>query len=195
MKSPRKFLGFISIETRRRRRTLVIGYYALFLVIMVLQLLFSGPAKYDRLLPIAYLAAAMLGGLTVDGPVRVFTQWQRNMKDGSAYGIDPVRLRRFSSIPPRPSGSAYDERDIATRDRAHYLAYSTLRWAMIILVLGMMVNMDWPSARVAQILLFLSVPFAVVFFSLPQAILLWCEPDLDPDPEDPGTQSVFKAIP
>jgi len=183
MKTSRRFLFFIPVDTQRRRRSVVIGYYAVFVAFAVLLLWLRGPEKYDRLLPLAFYAAAMLGGLSIDGPVRVFSQWQRNMKDGSAYGIDPVRLRRFAPAPPRPSESAYDERDVQARDRAHYLAYSALRWpAIAAALIGGFFVFDWPPARVAKLLLFLSVPVAVVFFSLPQAILLWTEPDLDPDP-------------
>lgn len=194
MNARRRFLLFIPVETQRSRRAVVVGYYSFFAALVVFQILFRGPEKYDRLLPLTFYAAALLGGLTMNGPVRVFTQWQRNIKNGSAYGIDPVRLNPFGT-PPRPSDSAYDERDIAARDHAHYLGYSALRWTVIVfLVLGIFIVIDWPSARVAQLLLFLSVPFCIVFLSLPQAILLWTEPDLDPDPADPGTQTVFKPI-
>jgi len=175
----KRFLFFIPVDTQRRRRALVVGYYAFFFVSAVL-LLWLRPEKYARLLPLALYAAVLLGGLTISGPVRVFTRWQRNVKNRTALGE-----------------SAYDERDIATRDRAHYLAYSALRWMLIGLVLlgSVTVLIEWSTARIAQLLLFLAVPFCVVFLSLPQAILLWTESDLEPDPQNQPPQTVIRIVP
>ena len=200
MKQQRRFLFFIPIETRHSRRAVVIGYYLVFVAYGVFLVWFRGPAKYDRLLPLTFYWAALFGGLSIDGPVRVFSQWQRNIKNGSAYGIDPGRLHRFAPGPPRPSQSAYDERDIAARDRAHYLAYSILRWPAIVAALfGGVFLFDAKPEQLAHVLLIASVPVAALFFSLPQAILLWTEPDLDPDPlsSEPGhaAQNVSRVVP
>jgi hypothetical protein len=86
MKTTRRLLIFIPVETQRSRRAVVVGYYIFFIALAILFLWFRGPAKYALLLPLTYLCAAMLGGLTVSGPVRLFSQWQRKFKDGSALG-------------------------------------------------------------------------------------------------------------
>ena len=68
------------------------------------------------------------------------------------------------------------------RDRAHYLAYSALRWpAIVAALLGGIFLMDASPEKVAHVLLIASVPVAALFFSLPQAILLWTEPDMEPE--------------
>jgi hypothetical protein len=54
--------------------------------------------------------------------------------------------------------------------------------------------LDANPARLEHFLFFASVPFAILFFSLPQAILLWTEPDLEPDPED-QSQTVVRIVP
>ena len=41
--------------------------------------------------------------------------------------------------------------------------------------------MDASPEKVAHVLLIASVPVAALFFSLPQAILLWTEPDMEPE--------------
>jgi hypothetical protein len=94
--------------------------------------------------------------------------------------IDPIRI---------------DEHDLQVRDRAHYLAYSALRWPAIAAALfGPLFLLDATTLQVSRILLLISVPFAVLFFSLPRAIILWTETNLDPDSEEQD-QTVYRAIP
>jgi hypothetical protein len=197
MMKPRRFLFFIPMETQRRRRTVLISYYGIFIVFGILFAWFHGPAKYSLLLPLTFYWAAMLGGLGVGGPVGLFSAWQRKFKDGSAWGIDGTHPHPWLSgrtmIAPM---DRLDEHALHVRDRAHYLAYSTLRWpAMLAALLGPLLLLDASTERVAHLLLLASVPIAALFFSLPQAIILWTEPDLDPDPEERGTQTVVKVIP
>ncbi|HUB18550.1 MAG TPA: hypothetical protein VL990_07935 [Acidobacteriaceae bacterium] len=195
MTASRRFLFFIPVETRGSRRALVIGYYVVFAAFAILLLWLRGPAKYDRLLPMTYYFAVMLGGLAFSGPVKLFSEWQRRFRNGSAWGIDAHRPHPW--LPGRPTIEIdrLDEHDIATRDRAHYLAYSALRWPAIAALLGPLFLLDASPAQVGRTVLILSVPFAVLFFSLPQAIILWTEPDLDPDAEERGPQTVVKVIP
>lgn len=193
----RRFLFFIPITTRRSRRILVIGYYLFFIAFAAFLLWLKGLDHYDALLPFAYLCAPMLGGIIAGGPVRLFSQWQRNViVGGERRGEPPRSLSGYAAFRPAAFADRLDEHDIARRDRAHYLAYSALRWPAIAAALfSLMFIMDSTPEKVAHILLILSVPVAVLFFSLPQTILLWTEPDLDPDPVDPGSQTIFKVVP
>jgi hypothetical protein len=196
MKPQRKFLVFMPVETRRSRRAVVIGYYAFLVAFAVSLLWLRGPAKYDRLLSMAFYFATLLGGLTFSGPVRIFTEWQRRFKGGSAWGTDANLPRPFFSARPFIDPDRLDEHDRHARDRAHYLAYSALRWPAIAAALfGPLFLLDATPAQVSHFLLLISVPVAVLFFSPPQAIILWTDPDLDPDPNDLSTQIAFRAIP
>lgn len=199
MTPSRKFLFFLPVETQRSRRAVVVGYYLAFLAFSVLLLWVRGPAKYGRLLPLTYFWATMLGGLTFSGPVRLFSEWQRHLKDGSFWGIDasaPHPWLPGRTVIDRNRIDRLDEHDIAARDRAHYLAYAALRWpAIAAALLGPLFLLDAPPEKLGHLLFLLSVPVAALFFSLPQAILLWTEPDLEPETADSGTQTVFKAIP
>lgn len=181
-----RFLLFIPVETRRSRRVLVIGYYLFFIAFGTVLLWFRGPAKYGHLLPLTFYLATMLGGLTFSGPVRIFSEWQRRFKDGSAWGIDTNLPHPWLSGRPlidKQRIDRLDEHDIAVRDRAHYLAYSALRWPAIVAALfGGFFLFDASPEQIGHVLLIASVPAAALFFSLPQAIILWTEPDLDPDP-------------
>ena len=182
MKTTRKFLFLIPVETRRSRRALVIGYYFFFIALAVVLVWFRGPTKYDRLIPLSFYLATMLGGILVPGPVRMFSQWQRRLqgvRDEPVDGLLGLSGRQPSS--PRP-GDRLDEHDLARRDRAHYLAYSTLRLpAMLVIWSGGYFFLKATPAQAEHALYILSVPLAALFFSLPQAIILWTEPDLDPD--------------
>lgn len=191
----KRFLFFIPIRNRRSRRILVIGYYLFFVVFAALFVWQKGLDDYDRLLPFAYLCAPLLGGLIAGGPVRLFSQWQRKAVGGAERFTAPAQsLSGYAGS--RPAVDRLDEHDIARRDRAHYVAYSALRWPAIAAALfSLMFLMDSTPQKVAHILLVLSVPVAVLFFSLPQTILLRTEPDLDPDPVDSGSQTVFKVVP
>ncbi len=199
MKNPRRFLFFIPVETQSNRRAVVIGYYLALIAFAIMLLWQRGPDKYGRLLPLTYFWAVMLGGFISSGPVRPFSRWQRKFKDGSFWGIKPGQTHSWLSgraVIRIGHIDRLDEHDIAARDRAHYLAYSALRWAAIAaVILGPLFLIDAPPQQLAHILYLLSVPVAALFFSLPQAILLWTEPDLGTDTQDPGTQTVFKAIP
>ncbi len=66
---PRRFLFFVPVETQRRRRAIVIGYYGAFTTLTILFLWFCGPGKHSLLFPLAFYSAAFLGGLGFTGPV------------------------------------------------------------------------------------------------------------------------------
>ena len=197
MKPTRKFLFFIPVERQRSRRALVIGYYLIFLLFGVFTVRFRGPGRYDSLLPLALYWATLLGGLSFSGPVRTFSRWQRELRLHTEDRRAPASLAwKYVVKPVNPPIDRLDEHDIAVRDRAHYLAYSALRWPAIaaVFVCGGFILFDTPQ-QVAHALYLLSVPVAVLFFSLPQVIILWNEPDLEPDPDDPGTQNVTPVAP
>lgn len=197
MKSPRAFL-FFSMETQSRRRALVVAWYGFYAALFTAILCFWGIGYSARLLQLVATSAIFLGGISSSGPVRLFSRWQRKFADGTVYGINPNRPhpylhgRRIVDM----DRLRVDEDDIATRDRAHYLAYAALRWAVLLFSLfaPLLFILIGPDSFV-RLLLVLCFPFCVLFFSLPQAIILWTEPDLEPDPEDPGSQTVYRAIP
>lgn len=189
MSSPRKLLTLVPMETRRRRRTLVATYYALFAALAIGRFWIPGPYPTLSLLLLAVLAGAfLLGGIFVSGPVRPFAQWQTNAYLGAHRPTDPPQTLGLAASPKPPRWKPNralqpDEHDLQARDRAHYLAYATLRWiAIVVILIAAIALAGEPSAQAIRWLEPLAVPFVILFFSLPQAILLWTEPDLAPDP-------------
>lgn len=191
-----RFLLFVPVETQRSRRVLVVGYYLFFLAFAGILLWFRGPEKYDRLLPLTFYLGTALGGLTFTGPVRLFSSWQRNLRLPPEDRRDPVSLVWRATGMPQREIDHLDEHDIALRDRAHYLAYSTLRWPAILATLfGAIFLIDATPQQLAHVLSIVAVPFAALFFSLPQAIILWREPDLEPDSLDFESQGMRQTLP
>ena len=78
-----------------------------------------------------------------------------------------------------------DERELHQRDRAHYLAYQAVGWAVVLQ--AFLASMRILSPRVQE---WISMPpdrlyygcalvTLTMFLTLPQAILLWTEPDME----------------
>jgi hypothetical protein len=86
---------------------------------------------------------------------------------------------------------SFDERDIRLRDRAHYQAYRVLRSILglaVILVIPILFASDTPDLIRRYGLLFIPLIclLVLVVWSLPQSIILWSEPDMEPETEDPA---------
>jgi hypothetical protein len=198
MRTRKPFFFFFSLETQSRRRALVIAFYGFFAALTIGVLLWRGPSSLNKLLQLAVTCTMFLGGITAFGPVRPFSRWHRRIPGGSTQSFVANRPhpwlagRRLYDL----DALRFDEHDMAMRDRAHYLAYAAMRWP--ILVSAMLVPAMIYTAGIAafaRLLLLLCFPFCVLFLSLPQAIILWTEPDLEPDPEDPGSQTVIRVYP
>jgi hypothetical protein len=87
-----------------------------------------------------------------------------------------------------------DEREMHRRDHAHYLAYRALTYVMIgaflagsfrrpdplwpLIGAALRGGVEWPRAVLMAVFL--------LCISLPQAILMWTEPDMDAGPETAG---------
>jgi len=76
-----------------------------------------------------------------------------------------------------------DERDERRRDRAHYLAYRVLAFLTMLVWLLFAIVRKGPQGSSFGIsfdfALFASVAAAMLAMTLPQAILLWTEPDME----------------
>jgi len=107
---------------------------------------------------------------------------------GKKYG---GLLKPFHQDPKRPN----DERELAARDAAHFRAYTTLE----LLLFTLLLVPDWVPARYTgrlsptEILFYTRASFWGLFavaLTLPQAVLLWSEPDIDIEPEEQDTLTI-----
>jgi hypothetical protein len=160
MKTELEFLGKqINIASRTRRRWLVALRYGGFGGLVIAWCSVYGQSFAGFLIFLAIAAAArFLGGRTYEGGL----------------------------IPPAESG---DERERHRRDRAYYVAY---KWWDLTLIpamaaVGLKNNAFYPGWDPAVRMFIDRLPFGlligagILYYTLPQTILLWTEPDMDQD--------------
>jgi hypothetical protein len=174
---------------RSRRRQLVIVWYAASLAVGIFTL--WGPHwlrhnGFNLLLPLLIIAAGTLGGVRPGGLVRPFSPAMAR----TAYNTPLTQL--FLEARPRRSGEEgeLDERDVAIRNQAHFVAMNYLRAAALVFLAVILLFAGDPAQLLDTALLGSYLLFLLVM-TLPQAIILWTEPD----PEDPGTQTGVRIYP
>jgi hypothetical protein len=158
MKTELDFLGqHINIASQSRRRWLVAAIYAGFAALVVSWFTFYGRSLIGLLIFLTFAGLCrFLGG--------------RSYRDGLL-----------------PSFVGGDERELNRRNRAHYLAYSYLDFAFLPALTAAMfkANPNNVPANPALRAFFDQLPYellvaaAILYYTLPQAILLWTEPDME----------------
>jgi hypothetical protein len=163
-----------NMVSRARRRWLVVGVYVGFAV-MIAGLWFCDHWKVSSIWIISntwFVNFLVLGGKNSDtGLVKNFSdRWRRRAKIGSP-APDPELLN--------------DERELSQRDRAHYLAYWAMMEALTAVFflsyfwVGVHRLLDLIPISTETLLHGLLLSGIVVGLTLPQAILLWTEPDME----------------
>jgi hypothetical protein len=179
----------IDMAPRRRRRWLVALIYFGFAALM------TGFWFMDQWhTSAAYLILAtipvnrlFLGGYYFGGLIKPF-----NNRPPKQSALPPpvllLKLRVYLPV-PATGDEAYrnDERELGQRNLAHYRAYQAL--SITVVILWALTNF---KAEVPRLIARLSIPVDMVLYglvtaavvvaiTLPQAILLWTEPDMEED--------------
>jgi hypothetical protein len=182
----------IDMAPRAHRRALVVMIYAGMVMLMAGLWMVDGWHVSGVYLVFATILVnrLFLGGYGFGGLVKPFNSKGPRRSDAPP----PFLMLALCIYQPPPEESEYlsDEREVRQRDRAHYLAYQALSVALA----GMWLLADWKlnSTRLlawvpvsADVLLYgLVLAVVVVSVTLPQAILLWTEPDMEADNELAG---------
>ena len=173
-----KFFG-ISIARRRTRRVFVIGVWCA-TALCGWVFLQEAASHRDRGLGIlAFLALQLilqlpnfLGGFRSGGMVRPFLDAKP----------DPEQVQSLFG-PRKPFGqdAPLDERETGERDRIHFLAYRTALVIALMMFLILFVlsgtSFQWMN-RLAPVFFF---ALTMILLGLPQSIILWTEPDMEPE--------------
>lgn len=172
----------IPLTRRRTRRWLVLGVWTLiFLLIGVTspmigtdRTIFGVPSWWSTWFFVALIG--LLGGIREGGAVREFrgrTSERQSQSDNTYMTPADIAERKR-----RENENRLDERDVNLRNAVHYNAYSALRWITFIVLPFSMVPLTGVS-----LLLHRSLPLILflVVWGLPQTILLWTEPDMEPE--------------
>jgi hypothetical protein len=202
MKTGLRLFGLhLNMASQSRRRWLVTFFYAIFLVLIVASWMAgpSGNGASVAAMEFTIFAGPILGGY--------LTGWSRYSQTGivKPFGGNEVLKycskdsrsalsRFFYPYPKHPDADEIrnDERDLNRRNYAHYLAYRILG-----VLFGVAFLIDFMSSSRTHTLAWtgFSVPTAhhmirailqagyVLTLTLPAAILLWTEPDMENDQE------------
>jgi hypothetical protein len=182
------FLGRrISMARQTRRRALVVAIYAAFALLMaVLWVTTQWRGTGAWVIWAALLACRFfLGGYYTGGLVKPFNNRgpRQNQQPPSLLAL---KLRVYQPA-PADDGSAYrnDERELHQRDHAHYLAFQAVGVAVCVpmFIASMRLIrpslMSWIPMPPDAMYYGLTLVAMILFLTLPQAILLWTEPDTE----------------
>ncbi len=179
----------VDMARRTRRRALVIAVYVTLAVLIALLWYFThwrGAGLY--VFWAAILACKLFfGGRYRGGLVKPF-QYRRSAHAEAAPPLWALKMHMYKPM-LQSDEEQYrsDERELHQRDRAHYKAY---QW------LGLCVLVSWflaslgiahpglaplPGMTAEHLCCGFGLVSILLFVTLPQAILLWTEPDMDSD--------------
>jgi len=175
----------VDMAPQAHRRALVALIYTTLAVLMAALFLADHWRTTGYYLVIAtfLINRLFLGGYNFGGLIKPFSGKPPQRSEAPS----PFLLLALRVYQPEPSRSEYrsDERELQQRDRAHYQAYQGL--AVLMAVLWMLTGwstfapklLAWVPGSPALLIYGLVLATVVLVLTLPQAILLWTEPDME----------------
>ena len=178
----------VDMARQARRRTLVVLIYAAMTALM-LSMWFVDRWRVSGIW--VYWASVLacrlfLGGYYRGGLVKPFNN-QPPRREERAPSFLAVGLRLYNPLPEDDRSFRNDERELVQRDHAHYLAYGALavvicaQWLVAYVRMHNPVRLNWLGNQFDQLVYGFMLAAVTLVFTLPQAILLWTEPDMDQD--------------
>jgi len=182
----------ISMAHQSRRRALVVILYAALAILMVVLFVSTGWRGTGGFVIWAAIFACrfFLGGYYSGGLVKPF-----NGKAPKQHVMPPsllaLKLRVYQAV-PAGDDSAWrsDERELHQRDHAHYLAFQAIGAVICVpmLIASMRLIrpslMSWIPMPPDAMYYGLTLVALILFLTLPQAILLWTEPDMEEENQE-----------
>jgi small-conductance mechanosensitive channel len=178
----------IDMAPRAHRRTLVVLIYCVLAV--MLACLWALDRRHTFGIYMLFATLLMnrwfLGGYNFGGLIKPFNgKGPRRAVNSPQTLMIALRLYRLE---PEESEYRNDECELHQRDRAHYQAYQAIIYILAIfwLLSGWWGNflrfLAWMPLSANELLYGLALAAMVTAFTLPQAILLWTEPDMEESP-------------
>lgn len=177
----------IDMSTQHRRRQLVISIYAAALLILAV----GYPLDHWHMsgnylmIGLSLLSQHVLGGQGINGLIKPFNNRQPR-PSAEPPSILALHLRVYDPLPADDARRYQnDERELAQRDRAHYRAYTPLIFVLLALwlVAGFALHVPrlthWLPVEPLVVVEGIVLVGLLLAITLPQAILLWTEPDMD----------------
>ncbi len=176
----------VDMALQARRRTLVVLIYAAMALLMTAMWFVDGWRTSGIWVYWAALLACrlFLGGYYRGGLIKPFNN-KPPRREERAPSFLAVGLRVYNPLPEDDRSFRNDERELAQRDRAHYLAYQAIAVALVVPWFVADVGVAKPAwaqnmgISAVHLLYGLILAILLLVFTLPQAILLWLEPDME----------------
>lgn len=176
----------VDMARRGRRRTLVVAVYSALAVLMAVLWYFThwrGTGAY--VFWGAMLACKLFfGGYYRGGLVKPF-QYKRPVNADVPPPMLALKLRVYQPVIQSDEDALRsDERELHQRDHAHYQAYQWIGMCVVVPWFVAYLRMLRPTlvplhgAAVDEFYFGLALIGMMLFLTLPQAILLWTEPDM-----------------
>jgi hypothetical protein len=170
----------LSFARRRTRRALVVAYWC-FIAVYSCAFLPRGNFNWFGVLiavQVFIQIPQMLGGVRAGGMVKPFRgiHWVPLQKSEDVQSLSII-----SGSPAHAEDASLDERETGLRDRVHFVAFTLTRWlALFFFVLYGLIAVTHPAwlSQTGPFFLFL---LTVTLWSLPQTMILWTEPDMEPE--------------
>ena len=166
------FLG-ISLRTIAHRRALVLGYYLVLIVFIAIPMYRHKFLNVGLLMQV-FTLGTLFGGITTTGPVKYFGESTPNLDPDR---LNPISLNLTGRFSPFAPSRLLDEREVATRDHAHYLAYKVLLITLFCAFFFVFLTAEWTLTFMEQNMATLLWGLLVLTLSLPQSVILWTEPE------------------
>ena len=175
----------LDMAPRANRRTLVVLIYAALAVLMT-GLFFADhwrTSGYYLVFATFLINRMFLGGYTFGGLIKPFNGKAPHQSDTPPPFL--LLALRVYDTGPTTSEFRNDERELKQRDHAHYQAYQLL--AVVLAVLWLLAGwsafkpqmLAWITVSPSLLVYGLVLAAITVALTLPQAILLWTEPDME----------------
>ncbi len=177
----------VSMASQSRRRTLVVAVYAALAAMIALLWFLTGWRGTGAWVIWASILACrfFLGGHYRGGLVKPFV-YRQPVNAEMPPPLLALKLRVYQPILQADHDTfRNDERELNQRDRAHYLAYQAI--GVFIAAEALLASMRiliprlraFTGMNADQLYYGMSMVAITLFLTLPQAILLWTEPDLE----------------
>ena len=175
----------VDMARQARRRTLVVILYAA-MTLLITSLWFVDSLQHSWVW--VYFFVILLGRLFLGGYYRGGLLKPFNNKPPRQTPEPPpflaIGLRVYNPLPEDDRSFLNDERELAQRDHAHYLAYHAIAVGVVLLWLVSSIadKRLWAAeagVSLPHVLNGLIASILLLVFTLPQAILLWTEPDME----------------
>jgi membrane protein YdbS with pleckstrin-like domain len=163
-----KILG-ISMAPQKNRRLLLTVVYAVLLACAAVIIV---PSWAARIPPSDVLLFSVTVYVLIE--IRVFPKLLKVEEFGERSGAMIVHGMK----PGSPEMEEIDEREMAVRNLAHLRAFRVIKLYVVLIAITLLV---WHEASPSTIFRFAAIALlllALLTFTLPQAIILWTEPDV-----------------